>query len=134
MAQALAQHPQATAPLDVLAAFGGFGIATMTGAFLQAAAENRVILVDGFIVCSALLVAARIEPLVLQRCIFAHKSGERGHALMLESFQAQPLLDLGLRLGEGSGAAIAYPLLQSACTMLGGMASFAQAGVDKSTA
>ena len=134
LAQALAQHPQATAPLDVLAAFGGFEIATMTGAFLQAAAENRVILVDGFIVCSALLVAARIEPLVLQRCIFAHKSGERGHALMLESFQAQPLLDLGLRLGEGSGAAIAYPLLQSACTMLGGMASFAQAGVDKSTA
>ena len=133
LAEALAKHPHAQEPLDVLATFGGFEIATMTGAFLQAAAENRVLLVDGFIVCSALLVAARINPLVLQRCIFAHKSGERGHALMLEAFQAQPLLDLGLRLGEGSGATLAYPLLQSACTMLGDMASFAQAGVDKST-
>ncbi|MDO5653262.1 MAG: nicotinate-nucleotide--dimethylbenzimidazole phosphoribosyltransferase [Brachymonas sp.] len=131
LAEALAKHPQATEPLDVLATFGGFEIATMTGAFLQAAAENRVILVDGFIVCSALLVAARIHPLVLQRCVFAHKSGERGHALMLQTLGAQPLLDLGLRLGEGSGAATAWPLLQSACTILNEMASFSQAGVDQ---
>ena len=91
-----------------------------------------MILVDGFIVCSALLVAARINPLVLQRCIFAHKSGERGHALMLQALgNAQPLLELGMRLGEGSGAAVAWPLLQSACAIINDMASFDQAGVDK---
>ena len=112
LARALAANPQATQPLDALAALGGFEIATMVGAFLQAAQENRVILVDGFIVCAALLVAARMEPLVLQRCIFAHQSNERGHALMLQTLGAKPLLDLGMRLGEGSGAATAWPLLQ----------------------
>lgn len=133
LARALAANPQATQPLDALAAFGGFEIATMVGAFLQAALENRVILVDGFIVCSALLVAARIEPLVLQRCIFAHQSDERGHALMLQTLNAQPLLNLGLRLGEGSGAALAWPLLPAACAILNEMASFSQAGVDQKT-
>ena len=133
LAEALAANPHATAPLDALAAFGGFEIATMVGAFLQAAAENRVILVDGFIVCAALLVAVRLHPLVLQRCIFAHQSDERGHALMLQTLGAgAPLLDLGLRLGEGSGAALAWPLLVSACAMLNDMASFAQAGVSNS--
>lgn len=132
LAQVLAAHPHASEPLDALAALGGFEIATMVGAFLQAASENRVILVDGFIVCSALLVAARMQPLVLQRCIFAHQSGERGHALMLQTLGAKkPLLDLGMRLGEGSGAALAWPLLQSACAILNEMASFAQAGVDR---
>lgn len=133
LARALAANPQATQPLDALAALGGFEIATMVGAFLQAALENRVILVDGFIVCSALLVAARIEPLVLQRCIFAHQSDERGHALMLQTLNAQPLLNLGLRLGEGSGAALAWPLLPAACAILNEMASFSQAGVDQKT-
>ena len=129
--QALAANPQATDPLAVLAAFGGFEIATMTGAMLQAAAENRVLLIDGVIVTAALLVAARIEPLVLQRCVFAHRSQEPAHRHMLAVLQAQPLLDLGLRLGEGSGAAIAWPLLPSACTILNDMASFAQAGVEQ---
>ncbi|MDO4769238.1 MAG: nicotinate-nucleotide--dimethylbenzimidazole phosphoribosyltransferase [Brachymonas sp.] len=131
LARALAANPQATQPLDALAALGGLEIATMVGAFLQAALENRVILVDGFIVCSALLVAARIEPLVLQRCVFAHQSDERGHALMLQTLNAQPLLNLGLRLGEGSGAALAWPLLPAACAILNEMASFSQAGVDR---
>ena len=81
--QALAANPQATDPLAVLAAFGGFEIATMTGAMLQAAVENRVLLIDGVIVTAALLVAARIEPLVLQRCVFAHQSDESGHARLL---------------------------------------------------
>ncbi len=131
--QALAAHPEATAPLDVLAAFGGFEMATMVGAMLQAAAENRVILVDGFIVTAALMVAARVEPRVLQRCIFAHRSGEPGHQFMLDALGAKPLLDWGMRLGEGSGAAVAWPLLQSACTVLRDMASFDSAGVsDKS--
>ena len=106
----------------------------MVGAVLQAAAERRVIVVDGFITSAAVLVASRIAPQVLQRCVFAHRSGERGHALMLEQMQAEPLLDLGLRLGEGSGAALAWPLLQSACAVLREMASFESAGVATQTA
>jgi nicotinate-nucleotide--dimethylbenzimidazole phosphoribosyltransferase len=80
------------------------------------------------------LVASRLQPAVLQRCVFAHRSGERGHRLMLAQMQAEPLLDLGLRLGEGSGAALAWPLLQSACAVLAEMASFESAGVATQTA
>jgi nicotinate-nucleotide--dimethylbenzimidazole phosphoribosyltransferase len=131
LAEVLARHPQAQAPLEALSAFGGFEIAMMTGAVLQAALERRVILVDGFIASSAVLVASRLQPAVLQRCVFAHRSQEPGHQLMLAALQAQPLLDLGLRLGEGSGAALAWPLLVSACKVLREMASFAQAGVSR---
>ena len=105
----------------------------MVGAVLQAAQERRVILVDGFITSAAVLVASRLQPHVLQRCVFAHRSGERGHQLMLAQMQAEPLLDLGLRLGEGSGAALAWPLLQSACGILREMASFEAAGVSEQT-
>jgi nicotinate-nucleotide--dimethylbenzimidazole phosphoribosyltransferase len=129
--QVLARHPDAKAPLDVLAAFGGFEMATMVGAVLQAAAERRLILVDGFIASASVLVAGALQPAVLQRCVFAHRSGERGHALMLAHLRAEPLLDLGLRLGEGSGAALAWPLLQSACAILREMASFESAGVSR---
>ena len=133
--EVLARHADAKTPLDALAALGGFEIATMVGALLQAAAERRVIVVDGFIATSAVLVAHALQPLVLQRCVFAHRSGERGHEFMLQQLGVQALLDLGLRLGEGSGAALAWPLLQSACTILRDMASFASAGVsEKSTA
>jgi nicotinate-nucleotide--dimethylbenzimidazole phosphoribosyltransferase len=129
--QVLATHADAQAPLDVLAAMGGFEIATMVGAVLQAAHERRVIVVDGFIASSAVVVANALQPLVLQRCVFAHRSGERGHEFMLQHLGVQALLDLGLRLGEGSGAALAWPLLQSACTILREMASFASAGVSE---
>lgn len=129
--QVLERHPDATEPLDALAAFGGFEMAGMAGAVLQAAVERRVIVVDGFIASSAVLVAAALQPAVLQRCVFAHRSGERGHALLLAHLQAEPLLDLGLRLGEGSGAALAWPLLVSACTILREMASFESAGVSR---
>ncbi len=129
--EVLALHAEATAPLDALAAFGGFEIATMVGAVLQAAQERRVIVVDGFIATSAIVVAHALQPLVLQRCVFAHRSGERGHEFMLQHLGVQALLDLGLRLGEGSGAALAWPLLQSACTVLRDMASFASAGVSE---
>jgi len=132
--EVLARHPQATAPLDALAAFGGFEIATMVGAVLQAAHERRVIVVDGFIASSAVLVAHALQPLVLQRCVFAHRSGERGHEFMLQHLGVQALLDLGLRLGEGSGAALAWPLLQAACAMLREMASFESAGVSEKMA
>ncbi|MBK9441779.1 MAG: nicotinate-nucleotide--dimethylbenzimidazole phosphoribosyltransferase [Comamonadaceae bacterium] len=129
--EVLARHPQASAPLDALAAMGGFEIATMVGAVLQAADERRVVLVDGFIATSAVLVAHALQPLVLQRCVFAHRSGERGHEFMLQHLGVQALLDLGLRLGEGSGAALAWPLLTAACAMLREMASFASAGVSE---
>ncbi len=129
LAQALQANAGAIEPLDALAALGGFEVATLVGAVLQAALERRVIVVDGFITSAAVLVAARLQPHVLQRCVFAHGSAEPGHALMLAQLGAQPLLNLGLRLGEGSGAALAWPLLQSACAILREMASFEAAGV-----
>jgi nicotinate-nucleotide--dimethylbenzimidazole phosphoribosyltransferase len=129
--QVLHRHADAREPLAVLAAMGGFEIASIVGAILQAASQRRVIVVDGFIVSAAVLVASRLQPAVLQRCVFAHRSGERGHALMLAHLKAQPLLDLGLRLGEGSGAALAWPLLVSACALLREMASFEVAGVSR---
>jgi len=120
-------------PLDVLARYGGFEIAMLAGAMLAAAEARMVLLIDGFIVTSALLVAARLQPAILDYCIFAHRSGEPGHAVQLQHLKAQPLLDLGLRLGEGTGGALAYPLLAAACAMLNEMASFESAGVsDKS--
>ena len=131
--QALAANAGATDVLAALAALGGFEIATMVGSVLQAAAERRVIVVDGFIASAAVLVACKLAPHVLQRCVFAHRSDERGHARLLQLLNAEPLLDLALRVGEGSGAALAWPLLVSACTILNEMASFESAGVsDKS--
>jgi len=129
--QVLDRHAQAREPLAALAAFGGFEIVTLVGAVLQAAAQRRVIVVDGFISSAAVLVASALQPAVLERCVFAHRSGERGHTLMLAHLKAEPLLDLGLRLGEGSGAALAWPLLQSACALLREMASFESAGVSR---
>lgn len=129
LGRVLQRHADAVDPLAALAAFGGFEIASLVGAILQAALERRVVLVDGFIVGAAVLVARALEPAVLQRCVFAHRSGERGHASMLQYLDVVPLLDLELRLGEGSGAALAWPLLQSACLLLSEMASFASAGV-----
>ena len=134
LAQALAVNEGAVNPLDALAALGGFEVATLVGAVLQASSERRVIVVDGFITSAAVLVAARLQPHVLQRCVFAHGSAEPGHAHMLAHLlpgqQPQPLLDLGLRLGEGSGAALAWPLLVSSCALLREMASFEAAGVS----
>jgi len=136
LAEVLRRHAGATAPLQALAAFGGFEIATLVGAVLQAARERRVIVVDGFISSAAVLVARALEPHVTQRCVFSHRSDEAGHALMLRHLGPDPatparaLLDLGLRLGEGSGAVLAWPLLVSACAILADMASFESAGVS----
>lgn len=135
--QVLDLHHQARDPLAALAAFGGFEIATMVGAVLEAAQQRRVIVVDGFIAGSAVLVARLLEPLAIQRCVFSHRSGENGHGLMLRHLgrdrdtPARALLDLGLRLGEGSGAALAWPLVVSACALLREMASFESAGVSR---
>lgn len=128
--QVLDQHPQPQAPLEVLATFGGFEIAMMVGAFLAAAEARMTILVDGFITSAALLVASRLYPQVLHYCVFSHCSDEHGHQILLQQLQAQPLLRLGMRLGEGSGAAIGYPLLQAALALLNDMASFESAGVS----
>ena len=118
-----------TSPLTVLAEFGGFEIAMMVGAMLAAAEEKMILLIDGFIVGAAALLAARLHPAVLDYCVFCHRSAEPGHRAQLQAMQAEPLLDLGLRLGEGTGAALAYPLMQAAVAFLNDMASFESAGV-----
>lgn len=117
------------APLHVLAEFGGFEIATMVGAMLAAAEAKMVLLIDGFIVSSAALVAARLQAAVLDYCVFCTRSAEPGAQAQLAAMNAEPLLDLGLRLGEGTGAALAYPLLLAAVNFLKEMASFESAGV-----
>ncbi len=117
-------------PFRVLAEFGGFEIATMVGAMLAAAEARMVLLIDGFIVGAAALVACRLEPALRDYCIFCHRSAESGHAAQLAAFGAEPLLDLGLRLGEGTGAALAFPLVEAALAFLDEMASFESAGVS----
>ncbi|MBQ5950213.1 nicotinate-nucleotide--dimethylbenzimidazole phosphoribosyltransferase [Massilia sp. ST3] len=131
IAAAVTLHEEAKDPLAVLATFGGFEIAMMTGAMLKAAELRKVLLIDGFIVTSALLVAARLQPAILDYCVFSHCSGEHGHALMLEQLGAKPLLDLGLRLGEGTGSALALPLLHASANFLNQMATFASAQVSE---
>jgi nicotinate-nucleotide--dimethylbenzimidazole phosphoribosyltransferase len=131
--QAADRHADAAEPLDLLARVGGLEIAALTGAALQAAAERRVIVVDGYICSAAVAVAAALSPAVLQRCVFAHASAEPGHRALLDHLGAEPLLELGLRLGEGSGAALAWPLLESATRLLAEMASFDSAQVSRKT-
>jgi nicotinate-nucleotide--dimethylbenzimidazole phosphoribosyltransferase len=125
---AIAAKPEAQ---TILQHVGGFEIAMMTGAYLKAAELKMVILVDGFITTSALLLARLINHHIQDNCFFSHTSGESGHARMLEYLEAEPLLNLGMRLGEGTGAAMAYPLLQSAVLFLREMASFESAGVSR---
>ncbi len=129
LASALARHPISADPLDVLATFGGFEIAMMAGAYLAAAEARMTILVDGFIASSALLVADAFAPSVREYCVFAHASNEAGHRRMLDHFGALPLLSLDMRLGEGTGAALAVPLLRAATAFINEMASFESAGV-----
>jgi nicotinate-nucleotide--dimethylbenzimidazole phosphoribosyltransferase len=122
-------HGNTTSPIEILSAFGGYEIAMMAGAFLQAAKLQMTILVDGFITTSALLAASKINKTVLDYCIFSHTSGEKGHEKMLEYINAKPLLNFGLRLGEGTGAALAVPTLKAAVAFINKMASFESAGV-----
>lgn len=120
--------------LEALAEFGGFEVATMVGAYLAAAEARMLIVVDGFIVTSALLVAHTINPAVLDYCVFAHGSAEPGHVAQLKHLGAEPLLQLGMRLGEGTGAASAFPLIRAALACVSEMAGFAEAGVSKASA
>ncbi len=117
-------------PFEVLSTFGGFEIAHMVGAMLEAAQQNMVILVDGFIATSAAMIAQALYPQSREFMIFSHQSDEYGHVHMLEHLRGMPLILLGMRLGEGTGCAIAYPLLKSAIGFLNDMASFQDAGVS----
>jgi len=119
--------------MTVLSEFGGFEIVMMAGAMLGAAERGMTLLIDGFIVTSALLAASRIAPAISEYCIFCHRSAEPGHLAQLHDLKADPLIDLGLRLGEGTGAALAWPLVRASAAFLNEMASFESAGVsDKS--
>lgn len=126
----LARHASVSGALNILSTYGGFEIAMIAGAMLRAAELNMVILVDGFIVTSAVLAACNLNNEILDKCIFCHQSEEAGHKLMLEYLKADPLLNLDMRLGEGSGAAVALPIIQSAVNFLNKMASFEDAGVS----
>lgn len=132
-------------PHGLLSRIGGFEIAMMAGAYVRAYELGMVIVVDGFIATAALLVATKLHKAqggtallnprhpLLQNCIFAHTSGEQGHQTLLQELGVQPLLNLGMRLGEGTGSALAMPLVQAAVNMLNQMASFESAGVDDKT-
>lgn len=116
--------------LDLLQRLGGLEIAALCGAYIACAQRGIPVLVDGYICGAAALVACRLNPAVRAWLLFAHRSAEPGHRHVLQALSAEPLLDLGMRLGEGSGAAVALPLLQAACRLHNEMATFAEAGVS----
>ena len=128
--QAAARTGPVLSPAAALAEYGGFEIAMMTGAMLGGARSDRPVLVDGFISTAAALLALGLEPAVERNLIFAHRSAEPGHSDMLEALNARPILDLGMRLGEGTGALLAWPVVRAASAMLTDMASFESAGVS----
>lgn len=130
LADAAARTPARLSAADALAEYGGFEIVMMTGAMAAAAAARRVVIVDGFIAGAAALAAIEFSPEIRGALVFAHRSAEQGHAAVLAALGVEPLLDLGLRLGEGTGALLAWPLVRAAAAMLSEMASFASAGVS----
>jgi nicotinate-nucleotide--dimethylbenzimidazole phosphoribosyltransferase len=129
LAQAVARCDPPQDPLQLLTEFGGYEIAMLTGAVLSGAARQALILVDGFTVTVAVALAARMDPAVIDYCVFAHCSAEHAHRALLDYLGVRPLLDLGMRLGEGSGAALSLPLVQSAVALFTQMATFEGAGV-----
>jgi nicotinate-nucleotide--dimethylbenzimidazole phosphoribosyltransferase len=132
IAAALARHGLASSgasPEQILCAVGGLEIAAICGAIVAAAQRRVPILIDGFIVSVAALTAMLLNPSCRPYLIFSHRSAEQGHRMVLDALDARPLLDLDLRLGEGSGAAIALPILRLACALHNGMATFTEAAV-----
>jgi nicotinate-nucleotide--dimethylbenzimidazole phosphoribosyltransferase len=128
---ALARHgPDPARPVEVLATVGGLEIAALVGAILAAASARVPVVLDGFITGAAALVAARVAPDLSPRLIASHRSAEPGHAVVLAELGLDPILDLGLRLGEGSGAALAIPVIRAAARVLGEMATFESAGIS----
>jgi nicotinate-nucleotide--dimethylbenzimidazole phosphoribosyltransferase len=128
--RALARHRDPH-PLITLQRLGGFEIAALAGAYLRCGQLGLPVLVDGFITTAAALAAVRLRPELAAWLFYAHCSAEPGHRQVLETLKAKPLLDLGMRLGEGSGAAVAIPILRVAAALHAGMATFAEAGVSK---
>ena len=124
-------HLSTPSAMQALSTFGGYEIAMMAGAMLGAAEQKTLVVIEGFIATSALLVAAKLQPNILHYCVFAHCSNESAHRKLLDYLGAKTLLDIGLRLGEGTGAALAYPLVQAAVSFLNGMASFESANVSE---
>jgi len=125
------KHGEMSDPHQILQTFGGFEIAQICGAMLAAKRHGMVIMIDGFIATAAYLVAHAIDPAIDENAIFCHTSNEAGHQLMLDHLQAEPLINLEMRLGEGTGCAVAYPLIKSAVAFLNEMASFESAGVSE---
>lgn len=117
--------------LDVMRYFGGYEMVMAVGGMLKAAELKMIILVDGFIMTNCVLAASRLYPDMLHYCIFGHCGDEAGHRRVLDSLNAKPLLDLGLRLGEGSGAICAYPIVDSAVRMINEMHTFEQEAITK---
>lgn len=118
-------------PIDVLTQFGGFEIVMVVGAMLKAAELRMTMLIDGFIISSALLSAFKINSTVTEYCLFAHKSNEKAHFKMLKILKADPILDIGMRLGEATGASVCFPIVKSAVQFINEMASFGEAGVSE---
>lgn len=130
--EALRRHETSLSdPLEILRILGGFEIAALAGAYIACAQKGIPVLVDGFISSVSALVASRINPGSKRWMFFAHASAEPGHRLVMAALDAEPLVDFGMRLGEGSGAACAVPIIRLACALHGGMATFAEAGVSE---
>lgn len=127
-------RPQLRDALDVLRCLGGFEIAALAGAFVRCAQIGLPVLVDGFIASTAALAAIRLQPQAGDWFLYAHRSAEPGHRHLMKALGAEPLLDIGMRLGEGSGAAVALPLLRLACVLHERMATFTEAGVSEKLA
>ena len=130
LGQALKRGAIPTDPLSLLAEYGGYEIAMLTGAIMAGAARQALILVDGFPVTVAVALAMKLDPNVLNYCVFGHRSAEQAHGALLQHLRVQPLLDLGMRLGEGSGAAVALPVVRAAVSLFTEMATFEGAGVS----
>lgn len=128
--QVIQHHGNITDPYEILSAVGGFEIAQMVGAYLQAAQQKTLICVDGFIATAAYAIAQQIAPSLADYVLFAHQSNEKGHAQFIEQLGGESILNLGLRLGEGTGSAIAYPIVSSAVHFINEMSSFEDAGVS----
>lgn len=129
--EGLSKYNKSNDPIDVLTHFGGFEIVMIVGAMLKAAELKMTLLIDGFIITSALLAAFKINPKVKDYCLFAHKSNEQAHIKMLNIIGGEPILDIGMRLGEATGAMVCYPLIKSAAQFMNEMASFQDAGVSE---
>ena len=130
--KSLARTSSDLTTIQILENYGGFEIAALTGAYIAAAQQGITILVDGFISSVAVLIAIKIQPEVKNWCEFSHQSSEKGHQNILKAINAKPIVNLNMRLGEASGAAVVLPLIQSACILHNNMATFEEASVSES--